>query len=107
VGQLAQSATQGTWLYAIPVPICSALGGTLVCKWFAKYDESAATAANFFVSALFLVPLLGFTLYWRSGLCFGEVFPVILMMAGTIVAASLGRVLYQIGSASPATTTTS
>ena len=96
VGQLALSAMHGTWLYAIPVPICSALGGTLVYKWFAKYDESAAIAANFFVSALILVPLLGFTLYWRSGLCFGEVFPVILMMAGTIVAASLGRVLYQI-----------
>jgi drug/metabolite transporter (DMT)-like permease len=28
--QLADSAMHGTWLYAIPVPICSALGGTLV-----------------------------------------------------------------------------
>ena len=56
LSQLAESATHGTWLYAIPVPICSALGGTLVCKWFAKYDESAAIAANFFVSALVLIP---------------------------------------------------
>jgi hypothetical protein len=94
--QLAESAMHGTWLYAIPVPICSALGGTLVCKWFAKYDESAAVAANFCVSALILIPTAGLLLYWRSGLHFGQAVPVILMVAGTMVAASLGRVLYQI-----------
>jgi drug/metabolite transporter (DMT)-like permease len=92
LSKLAESAMHGTWLYAIPVPICSALGGTLVCKWFAKYDESAAIAANFFVSALVLIPTAG----WRSELNFGQVVPVILMVAGTIVAASVGRVLYQI-----------
>ena len=94
--QLADSAMRGTWLYAIPVPICSALGGTLVCKWFAKYDESAAIAANFAVSALLLIPAAGVVLYWRSELDFGQTVPVILMIAGTIIAASLGRVLYQI-----------
>jgi hypothetical protein len=96
LSKLAESAMHGTWLYAIPVPICSALGGTLVCKWFAKYDESAAIAANFFVSALVLIPVAGFILYWRSRLDFGQIVPVILMIAGTIVAASVGRVLYQI-----------
>ena len=96
LSQLAESAMHGTWLYAIPVPICTALGGTLVCKWFAKYDESAAIAANFFVSAVILIPVVGFFLYWRSDLHFGQVVPVILMMAGTIIAASVGRVLYQI-----------
>ena len=96
LGQLADSALHGTWLYAIPVPICSALGGTLVGKWFARYDESAAIAANFFVSALVLVPATGFILYQRSDLHFGPVFPIILMVTGTIVAASVGRVLYQI-----------
>jgi drug/metabolite transporter (DMT)-like permease len=96
MSQLVESAIHGTWLYAIPVPICSALGGTLVCKWFAKYDESAAIAANFAVSALLLIPAVGFLLYWRSELHFGEVVPIILMIAGTIVAASVGRVLYQI-----------
>ena len=94
--QLAQSAMHGTWLYAVPVPICSALGGTLVCKWFAKYDEPAAMAANFAVSALLLIPTAGLMLFWRSELDFGRLFPVILMIAGTIVAASVGRVLYQI-----------
>jgi drug/metabolite transporter (DMT)-like permease len=96
LSKLAESAMHGTWLYAIPVPICSALGGTLICKWFAKYDESAAIAANFFVSALVLIPAAGFFLYWRSELNFGQIVPVILMIAGTIVAASVGRVLYQI-----------
>ena len=86
----------GAWLYAIPVPICSALGGTLVCRWFSKYDESAAIAANFFVSALVLIPVAGFILYWRSDVSFGQIVPLIRMIAGTIVAASVGRVLYQI-----------
>jgi drug/metabolite transporter (DMT)-like permease len=96
LSKLAESAMHGTWLYAIPVPICSALGGTLICKWFAKYDESAAIAANFAVSALVLIPAAGFFLYWRSELNFGQIVPVILMIAGTIIAASVGRVLYQI-----------
>ena len=94
--QLAESALHGTWLYAIPVPICTALGGTLVCKWFASYDEFAAIATNFLVSAFVLIPVTGFILYRRSELHFGPVFPVVLMMTGTIVAASVGRVLYQI-----------
>jgi drug/metabolite transporter (DMT)-like permease len=93
--QLADSALHGSWLYAIPVPICSALSGTLVCKWFAKYDESAAVSANFLVSALVLIPISGFMLYQNANLDFGQAFPVVLMIIGTIVAASLGRVLYQ------------
>ena len=72
LGQLVDSAIHGTWLYAIPVPICSVLGGTLVCKWFAKYDESAAIAANFAVSALLLIPAAGFLLVWRAELDFGR-----------------------------------
>ena len=94
--QLVDSALHGTWLYAIPVPICSALGGTLVGKWFAKYDESAAVATNFLVSALVLIPTTGFILYRGSDLHFGSAFPIMLMIAGTIVAASIGRVLYQV-----------
>ena len=93
--QLADSALHGSWLYAIPVPICSALSGTLVCKWFAKYDKFAAVSANFLVSALVLIPISGFMLYQNANLDFGQAFPVVLMIIGTIVAASLGRVLYQ------------
>ena len=35
-------------------------------------------------------------MYWRSKLDFGQIVPVILMIAGTIVGVSVGRVLYQI-----------
>jgi len=94
--QLADSALHGAWLYAVPVPICSALGGTLVGKWFARYDESAAIAANFLVSTLALVPAAGLILHLRSDLHFGQAVPIILMITGTVVAASFGRVLYQI-----------
>jgi drug/metabolite transporter (DMT)-like permease len=94
--ELVDSALHGSWLFAVPVPICSALGGTLVGKWFAKFDESAAIAANFAISALILIPSAGLYLVSRSSLHFGDLLPVILMIAGTIVAASFGRLLYQV-----------
>jgi hypothetical protein len=94
--QFADSVPHGGWLYAIPVPICTALSGTLICKWFARFDESAAIAANFLVSASVLIPITGILLYQRANLQFGQAFPIILMITGTIVAASVGRVLYQI-----------
>ncbi|HEY1943086.1 MAG TPA: hypothetical protein VGH40_13285 [Roseiarcus sp.] len=96
VGSLAESVLHGAWIYAIPVPVCSALGGTLIGKWFVKYDESAAIAANFMASTLVLIPSTTFILYQRAELPSGEALPIALMIAGTIIAASLGRVLYQI-----------
>jgi drug/metabolite transporter (DMT)-like permease len=94
--QLTESALHGTWLYAIPVPILSALGGTLVGKWFGQYDEAAAVAANFCVSALILIPTAGLVLHQQSNLHFGSALPVGLMIFGTIIAASVGRAFYQI-----------
>ncbi len=97
IGQLAADFAHGGWVYAMPVPICSALGGTLIGRWFAKYRESAAVAANFFVANVVLIPATIFILYQRSELRFGgQVVAVILMIAGTIIAASVGRVFYQI-----------
>ena len=79
------------------MPICSALGGTLIGRWFAKYEESAAVAANFFVANVVLIPATVFILYRRSELEFDAQFvAVALMIAGTIIAASVGRILYQI-----------
>ena len=75
----------------------SALGGTLIGRWFAKYEESAAVAANFFVANVVLIPTTVLILYQRSELQFGgQLAAVILMIAGTIIAASVGRVFYQI-----------
>jgi drug/metabolite transporter (DMT)-like permease len=95
-GELADSIFHGTWIYAIPIPIFSALGGTLIGKWFSKYDESAAIAANFIVSTVVLIPTTTLILYERSNLPSGQPLAIVLMIAGTIIAASLGRVLYQI-----------
>jgi drug/metabolite transporter (DMT)-like permease len=94
--ELAHSAIYGGWLYAVPIPIFSALGGTLIGKWFAKYDESAAIAANFVISSSALLPIAAIILYERSELPSGEPLAIALMIMGTIIAASLGRVLYQI-----------
>jgi drug/metabolite transporter (DMT)-like permease len=96
IGQLADNFVHGSWIYAIPVPLCSALGGTLVGKWFASYDESAAIAANFLTANVILIPGCLAILYWRGELQFDQLSPILLMIFGTIVAASLGRVMYQI-----------
>jgi len=97
MGQLADNLLHGSWIYIIPVPIGSALGGTLIGRWFAKYEESAAVAANFFVANVVLIPATVFILYRRSELEFDAQFvAVALMIAGTIIAASVGRTLYQI-----------
>ncbi len=94
--QIAASLWRGSWIYAIPIPALSALGGTLIGKWFSKYNESATIAANFLVPAVVLIPTTTFILAQRSELNFGQAEAIGLMMFGTIVAASLGRVLYQV-----------
>ncbi len=48
---------RGHWLFAIPMPIFFALSGALVFVWFREYDEGAAIAANFAVSAAVLIPV--------------------------------------------------
>ncbi len=97
MGELADDFLHGGWIYAVPVPICTALGATLIGKWFAKYQESAAIAANFFVANVVLIPTTLLILYRRSELQIDDQFAaIILMIAGTIIAASVGRVFYQI-----------
>ncbi len=96
ITELADNVLHGSWVYAIPVPLCSALGGTLVGKWLAKYDELAAIAANFLFANVLLIPACLVILFWRNELQFDQLPAMILMIVGTIVAASLGRVGYQI-----------
>ena len=94
---LVQNLLGGGWLYALPVPVCTALGGTLVAKWFAKYDEAAAVAANFLFANVLLIPATLVILARRTDFGFdGELPAVALAVFGTIVAASVGRVLFQI-----------
>src|SRR3984957_4039415 len=94
--ELDDNFVHGSWVYAIPVPLCSALGGTLVGKWFAKYNESAAIAANFLIANVILIPGCLAILYWRNELQFVQLQAIILMIVGTIVASAVGRVFYQI-----------
>ncbi len=87
---------EGSWVFALPIPILSALNGTLIGKWFADYEESAAVAVNFLVPAAVLIPFTTYALSQSGGLGLSEWPAILLMMLGTIVAASLGRVLYQV-----------
>ena len=97
MGEIVDNLLHGSWIYAVPVPICSALGGTLIGRWFARYQESAAVAANFFVANVVLIPTTVAILYQRSELEFDAQFlAVALMIVGTIIASSFGRILYQI-----------
>ena len=97
MGEVAENLLHGSWIYAVPVPICSALGGTLIGRWFSKYEESAAVAANFFVANIVLIPTSVAILYRRSELQFDAQFAAVaLMIVGTIIAASIGRIFYQI-----------
>jgi drug/metabolite transporter (DMT)-like permease len=95
--ELAENFSEGSWVYALPVPLCSALGGTLLGKWFAAYEESAAVAANFFAANLVLIPATVFLMRQRPELQFDDQYAaILLMLAGTIIAGSVGRVFYQV-----------
>ena len=94
---LVSALLQGSWIYALPVPICTALGGTLIAKWFGTYDESAAMASNFLFANVLLIPATLFLLYRRGELGFdGQILAIALMIVGTIIAASIGRVFFQV-----------
>ena len=95
---LAASFFSGSWVYALPVPIFTALGATLIGRWFRRYDESAAIASNFLFANVILIPSTLFVLHGRGELDFGDqTLAIALMIVGTIIAASVGRVFYQIG----------
>ncbi len=93
---LIESLVGGGWVYALPVPICTALGGTLVARWFGEYDEAAAIASNFLFANVLLIPSTLIVLYRRGELAFdGQILAIVLMIVGTIIAASVGRVAFQ------------
>ena len=94
---LIAALLRGSWVYALPVPICTALGGTLIAKWFGRYDKSAAIASNFLFANVLLIPATLILLYRRGELGFdGQILPIALMIVGTVIAASIGRVFFQV-----------
>lgn len=94
---LRRSLFQGSWIYAIPVPVFFALSGTLVGQWFSKFDESASVAVMFTLSALILIPGALYISHLRSeSLTDPAKLPAVaLLLIGTLIAAAAGRVVYQ------------
>jgi drug/metabolite transporter (DMT)-like permease len=93
---LSDNILHGTWFYALPVPLLSALSGTLIGKWFKRYDASAAIAANFIVSSSIIIPIALVVMARNAELSSDQFLAIALMIVGTLAAAALGRVLYQI-----------
>jgi len=102
VQDLVRSVLHSKWAYAIPIPIFFALSGTLVHEWFSEYDEAAAIAANFVVSAVILIPatLIISSLHVEQHQNFPPreqtMSAVLLLLLGTLAAAAAGRVYYQV-----------
>ena len=93
---IAQIFGQGSWYFAIPIPLFTSLSGTLIGLWFKDYREPASIAAALLAPAIVLIPVCslylwfqphGFSLDWRAA---G------LLAAGAIAAAGIGRLFYQL-----------
>ena len=87
--------SQGSWYFAIPVPIFTALSGTLVGLWFRDRRDSSAIAAALVVPAAALIPIVSLYL-----IVSGDGFRIdpgaaALLIAGAVAAAAVGRLLYQ------------
>jgi len=93
-----ESALHSKWIYAIPMPVFFALSGTLVFKWFSRFDESAAIAANFVVSAFILIPasLMMANVDHVPFTNPSSTVAILLLIVGTLASAAAGRVFYQV-----------
>ncbi len=93
---LLYSLFHSRWALALPMPIFFALSGTLVYEWFGDYDEGAAIAANFALSAVVLIPVaLLLDPGVRAPFTAADVPAIFLLLIGTLAASAAGRLLYQ------------
>jgi len=93
---LLYSLLHSRWAWALPMPVFFALSGTLVYEWFHAYDEGAAIACNFVVSAVILIPAAAFLAHGSIAPLDSADAPAILMLLiGTLAASAAGRVCYQ------------
>jgi drug/metabolite transporter (DMT)-like permease len=94
---LLYSLFHSRWALALPMPIFFALSGTLVYEWFRTYDEGAAIASNFLVSAAVLLP--GTILFAHGAIMpritSADAPAIFLLLIGTLAASAAGRVFYQ------------
>jgi drug/metabolite transporter (DMT)-like permease len=94
---LLYSLFHSRWALALPMPIFFALSGTLVYEWFRAYDEAAAIASNFILSAAVLIP--GTILFAHGAimprLTDADAPAIFLLLIGTLASSAAGRVFYQ------------
>ena len=95
---LVYSLFHRRWALAIPMPVFFALSGALVYKWFRAYDEGAAVAANFLVSAAALIPVAAFFAHGSIVPPMDErnVSALLLLLIGTLASSASGRIFYQL-----------
>ena len=94
-GGLLAEVRRGTWAFAIPIPVFTALTGTLTAKWFSDGDESGVVAANILVGSLALIPATLVLMSVRGESVAMSATPVLLMIVGIILADAVGRVFTQ------------
>jgi drug/metabolite transporter (DMT)-like permease len=95
-GSFTQVLSRGSWYFAIPVPMFTALSGTLIALWFRDYRESASIAAALLAPAVVLIPACSLYLLWQShGFTF-DARAAGLLAVGAISAAAIGRLFYQL-----------
>jgi drug/metabolite transporter (DMT)-like permease len=93
---LTQILGQGSWYFAIPVPIFTSLSGTLVGLWFRDFRESASIAAALVAPAAALIPACLLYLLFLSHGFAGDMRAAGLLVAGAICASAIGRLCYQL-----------
>ena len=93
---LTQILEQGSWYFAIPVPIFTSLSGTLVGLWFRDFRESASIAAALLAPAAALIPACLIYLLFQSHGFALDLRAAGLLTAGAICASAIGRLCYQL-----------
>ena len=89
---LVAELLRGTWAFAIPIPLFTALTGILTGKWFSELNASGVVAANVLIGDVVLIPVMVLLLHARGEPAFAGVEPALLMIVGIILADVVGRV---------------
>jgi hypothetical protein len=92
---LAAELMRGTWIFAIPIPLFTALAVTLQGKWFSKLNTSGVVAANCLIGSVVLVPATLLIMHARGESVVTALQPTLLMIVGIILADVVGRVFSQ------------
>jgi hypothetical protein len=92
---LVAELLKGSWLFALPIPIFTVLSASLMSKWFSDLNASGVIAANILVGGAILIPVTAMLVIARGEPLFSHLELTLLMVAGIILADTIGRVFYQ------------